>query len=72
MPQGHTVIRSAPNAPLPPMLLSQRILAQSPGTMQGQRLASKPGMTRTSSGTMGNANVTYQQVQSVSNLRTFT
>uniref|UniRef100_A0A3Q2YMD1 GATA zinc finger domain containing 2B n=1 Tax=Hippocampus comes TaxID=109280 RepID=A0A3Q2YMD1_HIPCM len=55
--QGHTVIRSGANASLPPMLMSQRVIAPNPATLQGQRL-SKPGMGRSS---MGNA-VSYQQV----------
>ncbi|XP_037119417.1 transcriptional repressor p66-beta isoform X2 [Syngnathus acus] len=54
--QGHTVIRSGANANLPPMLMSQRVIAPNPATLQGQRL-SKPGMGRSS---MGNA-VSYQQ-----------
>ncbi|XP_061822793.1 transcriptional repressor p66-beta [Nerophis lumbriciformis] len=55
--QGHTVIRSGANANLPPMLMSQRVIAPNPAQLQGQRL-SKPGMARSSS--MGNA-VSYQQ-----------
>lgn len=56
--QGHTVIRSAANASLPPMLMSQRVIAPNPAQLQGQRLSSKPGMSR--SGSMGNP-VSYQQ-----------
>ncbi|CAG5892103.1 unnamed protein product [Menidia menidia] len=56
--QGHTVIRSA-SANLPPMLMSQRVIAPNPSQLQGQRL-SKPGMSRSSSSSMGNA-VGYQQ-----------
>nr|XP_057902264.1 transcriptional repressor p66-beta [Doryrhamphus excisus]XP_057902265.1 transcriptional repressor p66-beta [Doryrhamphus excisus] len=56
--QGHTVIRSGANANLPPMLMSQRVIAPNPAQLQGQRLSSKPGMARSSS--MGNA-VSYQQ-----------
>ncbi|KAM9838609.1 LOW QUALITY PROTEIN: transcriptional repressor p66-beta [Aulostomus maculatus] len=56
--QGHTVIRSAANASLPPMLMSQRVIAPNPAQLQGQRLSSKPGMSRSS----GMANpVSYQQ-----------
>ncbi|XP_078146411.1 transcriptional repressor p66-beta isoform X3 [Centroberyx gerrardi] len=58
--QGHTVIRSAANANLPPMLMSQRVIAPNPAQLQGQRVSSKPGMARTSSGSMANA-VGYQQ-----------
>ncbi|XP_029298748.1 transcriptional repressor p66-beta [Cottoperca gobio] len=56
--QGHTVIRSAANASLPPMLMSQRVIAPNPAQLQGQRLSSKPGMSR--SGSMANP-VSYQQ-----------
>ncbi|KAM8766935.1 transcriptional repressor p66-beta isoform 1-T1 [Acanthopagrus schlegelii] len=57
--QGHTVIRSAANANLPPMLMSQRVIAPNPAQLQGQRVSSKPGMSRSSS-SMGNP-VSYQQ-----------
>ncbi|XP_030267459.1 transcriptional repressor p66-beta isoform X1 [Sparus aurata] len=57
--QGHTVIRSAANANLPPMLMSQRVIAPNPAQLQGQRMSSKPGMSRSSS-SMGNP-VSYQQ-----------
>ncbi|XP_008279435.1 transcriptional repressor p66-beta [Stegastes partitus] len=56
--QGHTVIRSAANANLPPMLMSQRVIAPNPAQLQGQRVSSKPGMSRSSS--LANA-VGYQQ-----------
>ncbi|XP_026156357.1 transcriptional repressor p66-beta [Mastacembelus armatus] len=58
--QGHTVIRSAANANLPPMLMSQRVIAPNPAQLQGQRVSSKPGMSRSNSGSMANA-VSYQQ-----------
>uniref|UniRef100_A0A3B4U681 GATA zinc finger domain containing 2B n=1 Tax=Seriola dumerili TaxID=41447 RepID=A0A3B4U681_SERDU len=58
---GHTVIRSAANANLPPMLMSQRVIAPNPAQLQGQRVSSKPGMSRSSSSSMANA-VSYQQV----------
>ncbi|XP_031442614.1 transcriptional repressor p66-beta isoform X3 [Clupea harengus] len=61
--QGHTVIRSATNANLPPMMMSQRVIAPNPAQLQGQRLPSKPGMGRPSTGGMGNA-VSYQQQHS--------
>lgn len=57
--QGHSVIRSAANANLPPMLMSQRVIAPNPSQLQAQRLSSKPGMSRSSS-SMANA-VSYQQ-----------
>uniref|UniRef100_A0A3P9CM95 GATA zinc finger domain containing 2B n=1 Tax=Maylandia zebra TaxID=106582 RepID=A0A3P9CM95_9CICH len=53
--QGHTVIRSAANANLPPILMSQRVIAPNPAQLQGQRVASKPGMSRSSSNSMANA-----------------
>ncbi|XP_034560556.1 transcriptional repressor p66-beta isoform X2 [Notolabrus celidotus] len=56
--QGHTVIRSAANANLPPMLMSQRVIAPNPAQLQGQRMSSKSVMSRSSS--MANA-VSYQQ-----------
>ncbi|XP_070702613.1 transcriptional repressor p66-beta [Pempheris klunzingeri] len=56
--QGHTVIRSAANANLPPMMMSQRVIAPNPTQLQGQRVSSKPGMSRSS--TMANP-VSYQQ-----------
>lgn len=62
--QGHTVIRSGANASLPPMLMSQRVIAPNPAQLHGQRgLSSKPGMGRSSS--MANA-VGYQTGQQVS------
>ncbi|KAL4646729.1 transcriptional repressor p66-beta [Arapaima gigas] len=56
--QGHTVIRSASNAPLPQMMMSQRVIAPNPAQLQGQRVSSKPGMTR--SGGLANTG-SYQQ-----------
>ncbi|XP_046874880.1 transcriptional repressor p66-beta [Hypomesus transpacificus] len=61
--QGHTVIRSGANASLPPMMMSQRVIAPNPSQLQGQRLPSKPGMGRSISGSMGNT-VSYQQASS--------
>lgn len=57
--QGHTVIRSAANANLPPMLMSQRVIAPNPAQLHGQRVSSKPGMGRSSS-SLANP-VSYQQ-----------
>lgn len=57
--QGHTVIRSAANANLPPMLMSQRVIAPNPAQL-GQRVSSKPGMGRSNSSSMGNP-ISYQQ-----------
>ncbi|KAG9345333.1 hypothetical protein JZ751_009879 [Albula glossodonta] len=39
--QGHTVIRSAANASLPPMMMSQRVIAPNPAQLQGQRSSSQ-------------------------------
>uniref|UniRef100_A0A8C6TKB9 GATA zinc finger domain containing 2B n=1 Tax=Neogobius melanostomus TaxID=47308 RepID=A0A8C6TKB9_9GOBI len=61
--QGHTVIRSGANASLPPMLMSQRVIAPNPAQLHGQRGLSKPGMGRSSS--MANT-VNYQAGQQVS------
>ncbi|CAB1320861.1 unnamed protein product [Coregonus sp. 'balchen'] len=60
--QGHTVIRSGANASLPPMMMSQRVIAPNPSQLQGQRMPSKPGMGRSSTGSM--SNVSYQQATS--------
>ncbi|XP_062846741.1 transcriptional repressor p66-beta [Trichomycterus rosablanca] len=59
--QGHTVIRSASSASLPPMMMSQRVIAPNPAHLQGQRI-SKSGMGRLS-GSMSNA-INYQQAAS--------
>ncbi|XP_066530883.1 transcriptional repressor p66-beta isoform X2 [Hoplias malabaricus] len=61
--QGHTVIRSAASASLPPMMMSQRVIAPNPAQLQGQRVPSKPSMGRSSTGNMSNA-VNYQQAAS--------
>ncbi|TRY99968.1 hypothetical protein DNTS_008530 [Danionella cerebrum] len=58
--QGHTVIRSAANASLPPMMMSQRVIAPNPAQLQVQRVPSKPGMGRSSTAGLGNT-VSYQQ-----------
>uniref|UniRef100_A0A3Q4BB01 GATA-type domain-containing protein n=1 Tax=Mola mola TaxID=94237 RepID=A0A3Q4BB01_MOLML len=57
--QCHTVIRSAANANLPPMLMSQRVIAPNPAQLQGQRVSSKQGMSRSSSSMT--SPVSYQQ-----------
>lgn len=44
------------------MLMSQRVIAPNPSQLQGQRLSSKPGMSRSGSSSMGNP-VSYQQVK---------
>uniref|UniRef100_A0A4W4HDR9 GATA-type domain-containing protein n=1 Tax=Electrophorus electricus TaxID=8005 RepID=A0A4W4HDR9_ELEEL len=65
--QGHTVIRSAASASLPPMMMSQRVIAPNPAQLQGQRVPSKSSMTRPSTGGMSNA-VNYQQVSNASSV----
>ncbi|XP_029591157.1 transcriptional repressor p66-beta-like isoform X2 [Salmo trutta] len=60
--QGHTVIRSGANASLPPMMMSQRVIAPNPSHLQGQRMPSKSGMSRSSTGSM--SNISYQQATS--------
>ncbi|KAJ8290072.1 hypothetical protein GJAV_G00008410 [Gymnothorax javanicus] len=61
--QGHTVIRSAANASLPPMMMSQRVIAPNPAQLQGQRVPSKPSMMRSSAGNL-NSTIGYQQTSS--------
>ncbi|KAG7275469.1 hypothetical protein CRUP_008326 [Coryphaenoides rupestris] len=61
--QGHTVIRSAVNASLPQMVMSQRVLAPNPTQLQGQRLIGKPSMARIGSNSMSST-VGYQQASS--------
>ncbi|KAL4624810.1 transcriptional repressor p66-beta-like isoform X2 [Arapaima gigas] len=61
--QGHSVIRSAANASLPPMMMSQRVIAPNPAQLQGQRVPSKPAVVRPSSGSISSA-VSYQQATS--------
>uniref|UniRef100_A0A674E3Y2 GATA zinc finger domain containing 2B n=1 Tax=Salmo trutta TaxID=8032 RepID=A0A674E3Y2_SALTR len=60
--KGHTVIRSGANASLPPMMMSQRVIAPNPSQLHGQRMPSKPGMGRSSTGSM--SNISYQQATS--------
>ncbi|XP_048849991.1 transcriptional repressor p66-beta isoform X2 [Brienomyrus brachyistius] len=61
--QGHTVIRSAANASLPQMMMSQRVIAPNPAQLQGQRVPSKPSVVRPTSGGISSA-VGYQQATS--------
>ncbi|KPP68967.1 transcriptional repressor p66-beta-like [Scleropages formosus] len=61
--QGHTVIRSASNAGLPQMMMSQRVIAPNPAQLQGQRVPSKPGISRSATGSITNAG-NYQQASS--------
>ncbi|NXR28093.1 P66B protein, partial [Cinclus mexicanus] len=57
--QGHSVIRSAASSALPHMLMSQRVIAPSPGQLQGQRGPQKPGLVRSSTPGMSPA-INYQ------------
>ncbi|NXO68379.1 P66B protein, partial [Phainopepla nitens] len=59
--QGHSVIRSAASSALPHMLMSQRVIAPSPGQLQGQRGPQKPGLVRSSTPGMSPA-INYQPV----------
>lgn len=60
-PQGQSVIRSAASASIPQMMMSQRVVAPSPGQLQGHRVPSKPSSMRTSTASI-NSTVNYQQV----------
>lgn len=61
--QGQSVIRSAASASIPQMMMSQRVVAPSPGQLQGHRVASKPSSIRTSTASI-NSTVNYQQASS--------
>ncbi|XP_048116666.1 LOW QUALITY PROTEIN: transcriptional repressor p66-beta-like [Alosa alosa] len=58
--QGHSVIRSAANASMPQMMMSQRVIAPNPAQLQGQRIPQKQGVMRSTQGTINNT-VSYQQ-----------
>ncbi|XP_015192181.2 transcriptional repressor p66-beta isoform X2 [Lepisosteus oculatus] len=60
---GHTVIRSAANAALPQMMMSQRVIAPNPAQLQGQRVQPKPGIMRASAASV-NSGLGYQQPSS--------
>ncbi|XP_028910638.1 transcriptional repressor p66-beta isoform X1 [Ornithorhynchus anatinus] len=62
---GHSVIRSATNATLPHMLMSQRVIAPNPTQLQGQRGPPKPGLVRTATPNM-NPPINYQPQSSSS------
>ncbi|XP_017332144.1 transcriptional repressor p66-beta isoform X3 [Ictalurus punctatus] len=61
--QGQSVIRSAASASIPQMMMSQRVVAPSPGQLQGHRVSGKPGSMRTSTASI-NSTVNYQQATS--------
>ncbi|XP_038624945.1 transcriptional repressor p66-beta isoform X4 [Tachyglossus aculeatus] len=63
--KGHSVIRSATNATLPHMLMSQRVIAPNPTQLQGQRGPPKPGLVRTATPNM-NPPINYQPQSSSS------
>ncbi|XP_058253247.1 transcriptional repressor p66-beta-like isoform X1 [Hemibagrus wyckioides] len=60
---GQSVIRSAASASIPQMMMSQRVVAPSPGQLQGHRVPSKPSSMRTSTASI-NSTVNYQQASS--------
>ncbi|XP_048881186.1 transcriptional repressor p66-beta-like isoform X2 [Brienomyrus brachyistius] len=61
--QGHTVIRSASSTSMPQVMMSPRVIAPNPAQLQGQRVPSKPGVMRCSTGGVAGA-VGYQQATS--------
>ncbi|GAA6074035.1 transcriptional repressor p66-beta-like [Tachysurus ichikawai] len=61
--QGQSVIRSAASASIPQMMMSQRVVAPSPGQLQGHRMLSKSSSMRTSTASI-NSTVNYQQASS--------
>ncbi|XP_037392843.1 transcriptional repressor p66-beta-like isoform X1 [Pygocentrus nattereri] len=61
--QGQSVIRSAANASVPQMMMSQRVVAPSPGQLQGHRVQPKPSSISTPTANISGA-VGYQQASS--------
>ncbi|XP_072535545.1 transcriptional repressor p66-beta-like [Salminus brasiliensis] len=61
--QGQSVIRSAVSASVPQMMMSQRVVAPSPGQLQGHRVPPKPSSMRTPTSNIGST-VSYQQASS--------
>ncbi|KAI4892426.1 hypothetical protein NFI96_019359, partial [Prochilodus magdalenae] len=61
--QGQSVIRSAASASVPQMMMPQRVVAPSPGQLQGHRLQPKPSSMRTPTANISSA-VGYQQASS--------
>ncbi|XP_048881188.1 transcriptional repressor p66-beta-like isoform X4 [Brienomyrus brachyistius] len=61
--KGHTVIRSASSTSMPQVMMSPRVIAPNPAQLQGQRVPSKPGVMRCSTGGVAGA-VGYQQATS--------
>lgn len=59
--QAHSVIRSAANASMPQMMMSQRVIAPNPAQLQGQRIPQKQGVMRPGG---INSSVSYQQAAS--------
>ncbi|XP_028834931.1 transcriptional repressor p66-beta-like isoform X2 [Denticeps clupeoides] len=58
--QGHSVIRSASSTTMPPMMMSQRIIAPNPAQLQGQRVPQTQVLMRSTPGNLSNT-VSYQQ-----------
>lgn len=61
--QGQSVIRTAVSASVPQMMMSQRVVAPSPGQLQSHRMQPKPSSMRTPSANISSA-VSYQQASS--------
>ncbi|KAF7708501.1 hypothetical protein HF521_017558 [Silurus meridionalis] len=61
--QGQSVIRSPASASISQMMMSQRVVAPSPGQLQGHRVSGKLGSMRTSTASI-NSTVSYQQASS--------
>ncbi|XP_053560157.1 transcriptional repressor p66-beta isoform X2 [Bombina bombina] len=53
--QSHSVIRTSTNAPLPHMLMSQRVIAPNPTQLQGQCVPPKASLIRNSAPSMNQA-----------------
>lgn len=61
--QGQSVIRSAVSASVPQMMMSQRVVAPSPGQLQSHRVQPKPSSMRTPTANISST-ISYQQASS--------
>lgn len=69
--QSHSVIRSSSNAPLPHMMMSQRVIAPNPTQLQGQCVPPKSSLIRNSTTSMTQAlNYPQQSTSSIPCQRT--
>ncbi|CAI9617722.1 unnamed protein product [Staurois parvus] len=59
--QTHSVIRSSSNAPLPHMMMSQRVIAPNPTQLQGQCVPPKSSLIRNSTPSMTTQALNYPQ-----------